>query len=761
MAYRARWLKLWLVLLAVIACLPGRWLGADENDQGNKPPVTVRDCIRMTRLADPVYGSGGSARGRVAQFSPDGRQFLVVLRKGNLEQNTDEYSLLLFRTDQILNSAKPQVLLTLASSSNRPAISGVKWLDNKTIAFLGEKPGGVPQVYTLNTGTLHLRRLTDHPTTIISFDLTADGKELVFEADPPRKKALEAEETERRGMVITTQPPEEILAGDSWSFQATVFEGEELFIKRGRDFARRILVRDVLLNNLPPPSLSPDGRHAIVYVWIREIPHHWEKYQDALLHERVTEKRMPGAASGVFAPMLLDTSTGDLGLLLEAPPTLSHISSYGFAWAPDGQSLVLSGALLPLDVTDPSELDSRLKTRYVIELKLPNREIMKITDKDLKVIRWDLTRNMIVLESSDRSKTLASAIYRKRGPRWEEVAVKPEDITGDVPIEVTLDEDINTPPRIFAIDPKSKRRGLLLDLNPQFAGLRFSKVEAVSWKATDGHEVLGGLYLPPDYVAGAKYPLVMQTHGFKPSRFMIDGPWGGGAFSAQPLANKGFVVLQVGGSKDPAQDRTFIDTTQEAPREMAAYEGAIDYLDGRGLIDAKLVGIIGFSRTEYSVKYALTHSKYRFAAATVADGIDAGYFSYMVFPNKGYENLNGGPPFGEALQLWLKNSPGFNLDKVRTPVRIEAYSPFSLLGLQWEWFSGLTYLRKPVDFLYLRDGTHLLVRPWQRLASQQGNVDWFSFWLKGEEDADPAKAEQYARWRELRKLQEKQVTGDR
>ena len=35
-----------------------------------------------------------------------------------------------------------------------------------------------------------------------------------------------------------------------------------------------------------------------------------------------------------------------------------------------------------------------------------------------------------------------------------------------------------------------------------------------------------------------------------------------------------------------------------------------------------------------------------------------------------------------------------------------------------------------------------------------GSVDWLRFWLKGEEDPDPAKVEQYARWRELRKLQE-------
>jgi hypothetical protein len=43
-----------------------------------------------------------------------------------------------------------------------------------------------------------------------------------------------------------------------------------------------------------------------------------------------------------------------------------------------------------------------------------------------------------------------------------------------------------------------------------------------------------------------------------------------------------------------------------------------------------------------------------------------------------------------------------------------------------------------------------LQKPQERLASQGGTVDWFRFWLQGYEDADPAKAEQYRRWRELR-----------
>ena len=35
-----------------------------------------------------------------------------------------------------------------------------------------------------------------------------------------------------------------------------------------------------------------------------------------------------------------------------------------------------------------------------------------------------------------------------------------------------------------------------------------------------------------------------------------------------------------------------------------------------------------------------------------------------------------------------------------------------------------------------------------------GSAAWFRFWLQDYEDPDPAKAEQYARWRELRRMHE-------
>ena len=232
---------------------------------------------------------------------------------------------------------------------------------------------------------------------------------------------------------------------------------------------------------------------------------------------------------------------------------------------------------------------------------------------------------------------------------------------------------------------------------------------------------------PLDYVAGKKYPLVIQTHAWSPDRFWIDGPWTTG-FAAQSLAGKGFFVLQLPDPDDPHAS----ETPKEVPAAMAIYDGAIDLLERKGLIDRDRVGITGFSRTYWYVTYTLIYSKHHFAAAAVADGVDYSYFQYMLYSNfdqtqaGSFDLTNGVPPFGKGLLKWLKVSPAFLMDKIETPLRIQALYPASLL-FDWHWFSGLTRLGKPVEMIYLPEGTHVLEKPWDRMISQQGNVDWFSF----------------------------------
>lgn len=118
----------------------------------------------------------------------------------------------------------------------------------------------------------------------------------------------------------------------------------------------------------------------------------------------------------------------------------------------------------------------------------------------------------------------------------------------------------------------------------------------------------------------------------------------------------------------------------------------------------------------------------------------------------------GAPPFREGLQQWLKRSPGFNLDRITAPLLVVGAGPSSLLDM-WEPYAGLRYLHKPVELIMLNTYDHPSLNPAVRMASQGGSVDWFRFWLQDYEDPDPAKAEQYKRWRELRKIQQQDAHG--
>lgn len=186
-----------------------------------------------------------------------------------------------------------------------------------------------------------------------------------------------------------------------------------------------------------------------------------------------------------------------------------------------------------------------------------------------------------------------------------------------------MEQDSNTPPRLYASFKTTHAKLLLLVPNPQFEQLEFGKVEEIALK--DGQEeIRAGLYYPVDYSPGKRYSLVIQAHGWSAKQFWLDGPFTT-AFAAQALAGKGIMVVQLS-----FLDEDKAGTVEQAPLESSQVTKLVDYPDNRGLIDTERVGLIGFSRTCFHVKYALTHSKFRFAAASVTEGFDGGYISYVL-----------------------------------------------------------------------------------------------------------------------------------
>jgi hypothetical protein len=226
--------------------------------------------------------------------------------------------------------------------------------------------------------------------------------------------------------------------------------------------------------------------------------------------------------------------------------------------------------------------------------------------------------------------------------------------------------------------------------------------------------------------------------------------------AARALSTADIIVLQM--------QRSFSGTltTEEASNNVVGIESAIEHLAEDGLVDPHHVGLVGFSRTCWYVESALIRDPELFIAATIADGIDTSYMQYHLWGEgnaevaREYESINRAKPLGEAgMREWLGSAPGFHLDQVQAAVRIEALGPRSILG-EWEIYSSLRQQGKPVDLIYFPKGQHILQSPQERLDSEQGNVDWFRFWLSGYEDPDPKKADQYKRLRTLKALRDGQ-----
>jgi len=321
-------------------------------------------------------------------------------------------------------------------------------------------------------------------------------------------------------------------------------------------------------------------------------------------------------------------------------------------------------------------------------------------------------------------------------------------------IQIKVEQDLNRPQMAVVTDPATEKSRMIWDPNPQLRDFSLGEASVYRWTDPTGRKWIGGLYRPPGFVSGRRYPLVIQTHGFFEHEFRTSGQFPT-AFAARALVGAGIVVLQV-------RDAEGRENTEEGPSNVRGYAAAIAQLSIDGLIDPDRVGIVGFSRTVYYAMSAITSATVRFKAASITDGVDMGYWQYLQgvdLSNNGIEhdaeNLMGAAPFGPGLQVWAKHSPEFNLDKVQAPLQVVATTTEDVLSM-WEPYAALRLLKKPVDLLLLNDDEHVLTNPAARLASQGGTVDWFRFWLQDYESPDPAKAEQYKRWEGLRAIQEAQ-----
>jgi dipeptidyl aminopeptidase/acylaminoacyl peptidase len=319
-------------------------------------------------------------------------------------------------------------------------------------------------------------------------------------------------------------------------------------------------------------------------------------------------------------------------------------------------------------------------------------------------------------------------------------------------------ETATQPRHLVRIDPRSGSVSLVFDPNPEFAALRKGAVQRLRWRLGKKVASYGDLVLPPGHRPGVREPLIVVQYQ---SRGFLRGGTGD-EYPIQALAARGFAVLSVertrpvaAGIASTAAQLMRISTVgfAERRRVLSSLEAGVRKAIALGAIDAKRIGITGLSDGAATVQYALVNSDL-FRAAAISSCCDEPSSS-MFAAGLGYSDFlvsAGFPaPGTDGASFWRHYSLAANAKRIRTPILLQVTDDEFRFSL--ETFGTLKTHHVPVEMYVFADEYHQKWHPAHRLATYDRAIDWFDFWLNGRIDPDPAKQAQYARWRELARLQ--------
>jgi dipeptidyl aminopeptidase/acylaminoacyl peptidase len=441
---------------------------------------------------------------------------------------------------------------------------------------------------------------------------------------------------------------------------------------------------------------------------------------------------------------LIDLQTHEATPLLDAPSGFLAWNGEELHtwWSVERHSVLVTNTFLPLPGTTGAERTRRSSTPAIAEIDLTNRSVRRVAwlrsshredgapTVRKRTLAWDEARQVVTIQDEGIRISIAA-----RGGQWKPTRTPSARVADG--FEVHIRSGIDVSPRVSVSGGACGCERALFDPTPNLARqFTLAKAESLTWKDANGIEWRGALLMPPNPVPGRECPLVVQTHGFDPEEFLVDGPFGiTTAMAAQPLANAGMAVLQI--------DESAAATTSDGREAKLFVEGmraGIRALLARGTIDEQRIGLVAFSRTGLHAVQLIADEPDLFAAVVTADAAWFGYVQDQLFMSAPgpvsteYHGLTAGKPGTRSIAEAAALDPLYRVARSHAAWRIEANHPASLIAY-WELYTSLQRAGRAVEVAFYPQATHVLLMPDERLASQQGTVDWFRRWLQKKSDA--------------------------
>ena len=294
-----------------------------------------------------------------------------------------------------------------------------------------------------------------------------------------------------------------------------------------------------------------------------------------------------------------------------------------------------------------------------------------------------------------------------------------------------LRSDARIPIRPAVLAPSDE----IHDLAPQaipadFPAARLVVPQPVVYTSTDGMQIHGDLFLPPDSAHCAPHPAVVFVHGGSQRQMLLGWHYMGYYSNAyalnQYLASRGYVVLSINYRGGIGYGLNFREAVQYGPSGASEFRdvaGASLYLRSRCDVEPSQIGIWGGSWGGYLTALALSRASDLFAA-----GVDmSGVHDWNIDDPQNFAISDTAPDPNARWRLAWESSPLASVDTWRSPVLlIQGDADPEVPFLQTVQLAAALRARNvPFQELIFPDEAHnfLLHRTW--VAAYTATADFF------------------------------------
>ena len=652
-------------------------------------PLKVDDIFSLKTVSDP-------------RISPDGRWVAYTVRWLDAKEDSSDADVYLLP----FGGGTPLRLTSSPKAETRPRFSP----DGRWLAFLSGRDGKHAQVWLLDRRGGEAVKLTDYKADVSDLVWSPDGKRLaltVGDVDPDEHDDDKAEGAGPGGAAKTPKP----IVIHRLQFKR---DGEGYL----RELRQHLYVYDVEAKSSvqvtsgpyddSAPAWSPDGR------WL------------AFTSNR-TQEPDANDNSDVF---VVEAKAGQTPRAVTTSPGTDRAP----AFSPDGKSIVyLAGG-------DPKDIWYATDSVAVVPVAGGTpRLLTRSLDRNVQSPRFSPDGRSIYFLLEEGGNEHLARVPMAGGPVERTVDGERSIQSFDVGPKgelVVLESTPQRPYEVSAVEGGALRP--LTHVNDELLqGIRLGQVQRIQATSADGTRIDAFLTLPPDAPPGKRLPTILRIHGGPTAQYntAFQTEW-------QILAAQGYAVVAANprGSTGYGRDFSRAIWADWGHKDFEDVMAAVDQAVAMGVADPDRLGVGGWSYGGILTDYVITKTA-RFKAATSGASESNHVANYGTDHYQREWEAELGLPWKNT-DLWIKMSPFFQVEKVRTPTLILCGgNDVNVPTLNSEQlYQALRRLGVETELVIYPNQSHGIVKPSYQKDRYERYIAWYDEHLKAGGATAAAKA---------------------